>query len=43
MMKLGWTLINRRDALWVKLLREEYRCGDDIIRVINSKKLGSEV
>ena len=27
MIKLGWSLINRKDALWVQLMREKYGCG----------------
>lgn len=31
MTKLGWSLIHKRDALWVKLMREKYKAWNDII------------
>ncbi|KAI9085729.1 hypothetical protein K1719_032335 [Acacia pycnantha] len=31
MVKLGWSFINRPDLLWVKILREKYKCGSDVI------------
>ena len=43
MMKLGWGLINRRDALWVKLLREKYGCGSKLLPKINTAMVGSQV
>lgn len=43
MMKLGWGLINRRNDLWVKLLREKYGCGDGIVPVMKDRKLRSQI
>ncbi|KAF7827295.1 putative ribonuclease H protein At1g65750 family [Senna tora] len=31
MTKVGWGLVNQKDALWVRVLRSKYRCGDDIL------------
>lgn len=31
MMKLEWGLINRRDGLWVKFIRNKYKCREDLL------------
>ncbi|KAF7823171.1 putative ribonuclease H protein At1g65750 family [Senna tora] len=31
MTKLGWGLVNQKDALWAPVLRAKYKCGDDLI------------
>ena len=41
MMKLGWKLMNRRDDLWVKVIRSKYKCGNDLVPVIDHKRPGS--
>ena len=38
MMKLGWKLMNRRDDLWVKVIRSKYKCGNDLVPVIDHKR-----
>ena len=43
MIKLGWGLINRRDSLWVNLMREKYKCGSKLIPVIDKSRVGSHV
>ncbi|XP_028786509.1 uncharacterized protein LOC114742412 [Neltuma alba] len=43
MAKLGWNLINRRDALWVKVIRTKYRCGSDLIPTIDHERPGSNI
>ena len=43
MMKLGWKLVTRRDDFWVKVVRDKYRCGDDLIPKIEAKRHGSNV
>ena len=43
MMKLGWSLINRKDVLWVQLMREKYGCGLRVMPHINSSRAGSQV
>ncbi|XP_028776836.1 uncharacterized protein LOC114733531 [Neltuma alba] len=42
MTKLGWGLIKRRDALWVRFLREKYKCGEDVIPRIDERRAGSQ-
>ncbi|XP_028802470.1 uncharacterized protein LOC114757563 [Neltuma alba] len=42
MMKLGWGLVNRRETLWVKLIREKYKCSNDILPTIGRKKVESQ-
>ncbi|KAF7838891.1 ribonuclease H [Senna tora] len=31
MTKIGWGLVNQKDALWARVLRGKYHCGDDLI------------
>ena len=41
LMKLGWQLISRRDALWVQVVRNKYQCGTDLIPCMDSRKPSS--
>lgn len=41
MMKLGWKLINRRDDLWVNVIRTKYKCGNDLKPRIDEGRTGS--
>lgn len=41
LMKLGWELINRRDKLWVRLLRNKYSCGNNAVPCVNKKQVES--
>ncbi|KAF7831855.1 ribonuclease H [Senna tora] len=34
MKKLGWGLINQRESLWVRVLRNTYKCGDDTVPIL---------
>ncbi|KAF7801547.1 putative ribonuclease H protein At1g65750 family [Senna tora] len=43
MVKLGWGLINQKDALWARVLRAKYKCGDDLIPVIDRKNSASRL
>ena len=43
MMKLGWQLTHRKDDLWVKIVRDKYKCGSDVIPNIDQRRLGSNV
>ena len=43
MMKVGWRLVNNKDALWVRVIRSKYNCGQDLIPNIRAKKPGSRV
>lgn len=43
LMKLGWGLVKKRDALWVRIIRDKYKCGEDLIPHINSTSSGSNV
>nr|XP_025692428.1 uncharacterized protein LOC112794656 [Arachis hypogaea] len=40
LMKLAWKLIHNKDALWVKIVRSKYGCGDDSLPLI-TKHLSS--
>lgn len=37
MMKLGWGLLNNRDALWARVLRSKYKCGVDLLPTVDKK------
>lgn len=37
-MKIGWGLITNKDALWAKVVRGKYRCGDDLIPTIDKRR-----
>ena len=41
MMKLGWGMINKRDSIWVRFLREKYKAGNDIIPKVQKRNLES--
>lgn len=43
MMKVGWSLSKRKDALWVKIVRAKYRCGNDLMPRIQVSKPGSNL
>lgn len=43
MMKLSQGFIEKKDALWAKVLRAKYRCGDDIIPTIARKRSDSNL
>ncbi|XP_028773622.1 uncharacterized protein LOC114730681 [Neltuma alba] len=43
LMKLGWRLVKCRDDFWVKVLRDKYRCGDDLMPKIDPKRGGSNI
>jgi hypothetical protein len=34
LMKVGWKLTTKKDALWVKVIRSKYNCGDDLIPTV---------
>lgn len=34
--------MKRSDDLWVKFLREKYKCGNDVIPTMTSKKMASQ-
>lgn len=42
-MKMGWYLMKRRDDLWVRVIRNKYKCGDDLLSKINPKIRGSNL
>ncbi|KAF7833203.1 putative ribonuclease H protein At1g65750 family [Senna tora] len=31
LMKLGWGIINKKDDLWLKVLRSKYKCGSEML------------
>ena len=31
MMKVGWGLVNNKDALWARVIRSKYKCGEDLL------------
>ena len=41
MSKLCWNMVSRRDDLWVRVLRSKYRCGMDLLPVIDHGRQGS--
>lgn len=43
MMRTSWTLYDRKDVFWVRIIREKNKCGDDPILKINVQKLGSNL
>ena len=42
-MKLGWQLVTNKDSFWARVVRDKYKCGDDLIPKINTKRHGSNV
>ena len=43
MMKAGSGLIQKPDALWVKVLRSKYKCGEDIVPLVHRKQSDSNL
>lgn len=43
LMKLGWNLSTRREDLWVKVVRNKYGCGADVIPKIEAGRVGSNL
>jgi ribonuclease HI len=43
MMKVGWSLSKKKDALWVKIVRAKYKCGLDLMPRIQVSKPGSNL
>ncbi|KAF7811130.1 putative ribonuclease H protein At1g65750 family [Senna tora] len=43
MTKLGWGLINQKDALWARVLRAKYKCGDDLIPKVRRMNTASRL
>ncbi|XP_072066946.1 uncharacterized protein [Arachis hypogaea] len=43
MMKAGWGLIERKDALWARVLRSKYGSGTDIIPKVERKRNNSNL
>lgn len=43
LMKVGWGLIGKRDSLWAQTLRHKYRCGGDIIPIVNCRNRNSNL
>ncbi|KAF7838421.1 putative ribonuclease H protein At1g65750 family [Senna tora] len=43
MTKLGWGLINQKDALWARVLRGKYKCGDDIMPEVAARSTSSRL
>lgn len=42
MMKLGWGVIRKRDALWVQFMRDKYKCGDNVIPKVIKRRNSSQ-
>ncbi|KAF7824324.1 Transposon Ty3-I Gag-Pol polyprotein [Senna tora] len=43
MVKLGWGLINQKDALWARVLKAKYKCGDDLIPKVDRSSSASRL
>lgn len=43
MMKIGWNLCVRKDAMWVRILRSKYKCGTNSIPRVQTSKPGSNM
>lgn len=43
MTKVGWNLCARKDDLWARVIRAKYKCGDDVLSVIDSKRNGTNL
>lgn len=39
MMKVDWSLRTKRDDLWVRIMRSKYKCGEDLLPIIDRKKM----
>ena len=42
-MKVGWKLVTNRDALWARVVRDKYRCGNDLLPIINKYRCGNDL
>ncbi|XP_057432959.1 uncharacterized protein LOC130725784 [Lotus japonicus] len=42
-MKLGWGLVSNPDALWARVLRDKYSCGNETIRTVQRRSCESHV
>ena len=38
MMKVDWSLRTKRDDLWVRIMRSKYKCGEDLLPIINGNR-----
>lgn len=43
MMKVGWNLCARKNDMWVKIIRSKYKCGEDLVPMINTRRQGSNL
>lgn len=43
MAKLGWGMVQNKDAFWARFLRHMYKCGNDIIPRINENGTASHL
>ena len=43
LMKIGWGLTTNTDALWTRVIRGKYRCGNDTIPIIDKRRQGSRL
>lgn len=41
MTRAGWRLCTQRDALWSSVIREKYKCGDQVVPIVDTTKQGS--
>lgn len=40
-MKAGWRLCTQRDALWNSVVRKKYKCGDQVVPLVDTTKQGN--
>ena len=43
MMKVGWDLIMDREALWARVIRSKYKCGNDILPCVQRRQVSSNL
>ncbi|KAF7812112.1 ribonuclease H [Senna tora] len=43
MVKLGWGLMEKKDALWARVLRAKYKCGNDLVPTISKPQNSSRL
>ncbi|KAK7260043.1 hypothetical protein RIF29_25765 [Crotalaria pallida] len=43
MMKLGWGLIVDKDSLWAQVVRNKYKCGNDLLPIVKRRHSESNV
>ncbi|KAG4912004.1 hypothetical protein JHK84_052477 [Glycine max] len=43
MMKIGWSLYTKKDDLWILVIRSKYKCENDIVPLMNSKRSDSNL